>query len=75
MARVKPRLKLVDGQPIPLPKSRADKLASAIGWLRSRNRYVLDKGARKPTWGIPGEIPKADNPLLAKIDELDKRRG
>ena len=51
---MKPRLKLVDGQPIPLPVTRADKLAAAIGWLRSRNRYVLDQGAVKPSWGVPG---------------------
>lgn len=52
---MKPRLKLVAGVPIPLPASRADKLAAAIGWLRSRNRYVLDRGAKKPGWGVPGQ--------------------
>lgn len=55
---MKPRLKLVDGQPTPLPASREDKLAAAIGYLRSRNLYVLDRGAQKPSWGVPG-TPKA----------------
>lgn len=50
---MKQRLKLVAGVPIPLPQTRAEKLAAAIGYLRSRNLYVLDKGAQKPSWGVP----------------------
>ena len=45
------RLRVVETEP-------QDKLAKAIAWLRSRNLYVLDKGSRKPSWGIPG-TPKA----------------
>ena len=35
--------------------SRAEKIAAAIGYLRSRGRYVLDAGSRRPSWGVPGD--------------------
>lgn len=52
----KPRIKLRLVPPAPA----TDKLASAIAYLRERNLYVLDKGARKPKWGIAGE-PKREH--------------
>ena len=41
------KLKLVQAKP-------DDKLAKAIAYLRSRNLYVLDKGSKQPSWGVPG---------------------
>ena len=53
------RLHLVESQERPLaPLTRAEKLAKAIAWLRSRNRYVLDRGSERPKWGVPGEMEK-----------------
>ena len=40
------------------PLTRAEKLASAIAFLRERGAYVLDKGARRPSWGVPGSPRK-----------------
>jgi hypothetical protein len=54
------RLRLVRQQERPLaPLTRAEKLAQAINFLRSRNRYILDQGAAKPAWGRPG-MPHKD---------------
>ena len=54
------RLRLVPSAERPLgPLSRAEKIAKAIAFLRSRNRYVLDIGSEKPKWGHPGEPPRA----------------
>ena len=36
--------------------SKAEKLLEAKSWLRSRNRYILDAGSRRPSWGIPGAV-------------------
>ncbi len=58
MVKTRMKLRLVTPAERPLaPLSRAEKLAKAIGWLRARNRYVLDQGASKPGWGVPG-LPK-----------------
>lgn len=56
----KPRFKLhlVPKQRPLAALSRAEKLAAAIGYLRGRNRYVLDAGSRRPAWGVPGDPPK-----------------
>ncbi len=56
---MKPHLRLIRVKERPLgPLTRAEKLAKAIGWLRSRNRYILDQGAKQPGWGIPGSVKK-----------------
>lgn len=49
------RLRLVKEDRPLAPLSRAEKVAKAIDFLRSRNRYVLDKGAIRPKWGVAGE--------------------
>lgn len=50
------------------------KIARAKEWLRQRNAYVLDRGSRKPSWGIAGDVPIQHSPLLTKITEADRRR-
>jgi len=56
----KPRfkLRLVPRERPLAPLSRAEKLASAIGYLRARGKYLLDAGTPKPRWGIAGDWPK-----------------
>lgn len=70
----KPRFKLrLVTQDRPLAKlSHAEKLASAIAYLRSRNRYILDRTA-KPAWGIPYAQPE-ESPLMKAVMEADRRR-
>lgn len=70
------RLRLVRSVERPLAKlTRAEKLAVAIAYLRRRNIYVLDQGAKKPKWGIPFEDVKAPNAELAReIANADRRR-
>ena len=73
MADVKPHLRLVRVKQRPLANlSRAEKLANAIAYLRSRNRYILD-GATKPDWGIPYAQPE-ESPLMKAVMEADRRR-
>ena len=75
-AAPKPRMRLVDGKAVPVgPQTYADKLARAKAYLQRRGIYVLDKGARRPKWGIPGEIPQEQNPLLVKVMDMDKRKA
>ena len=72
---MKPSLHLVRNADRPLANlSKAEKIAQAIGYLRSRGLYVLDQGTPRPKWGISGEVPKDANPLLAKIADMDRTR-
>ncbi len=70
------RLRIVREPERPLAAlSRAEKLAKAIAYLRQRGKYVLDIGSAKPRWGVCGELPERPNPLLTKIEEMDRRRA
>ena len=71
-----PRLRLVPSQDRPLgPLTRAEKLALAIAYLRDRNLYVLDRWARRPQWGVAGEIPPEASAELARHEaEADRNR-
>jgi hypothetical protein len=52
------KLRLVRPAERPLANlTRAEKLTAAIGFLRERNRYLLDSGSAKPKWGVQWEIP------------------
>ena len=39
-------------------QARGTTLEDALRWLREHNRYILDKWAFRPKWGVPGEVPK-----------------
>lgn len=67
------RLRLVAADRPLAALTRAEKLAAAIGWLRSRNCYVLDANSRKPGWGIPYD-KQAETPLMKAVMEADRRR-
>ncbi len=72
---MKPRFKLrlvPEDRPL-APLTRAEKLANAIGWLRSRGRYVLDRGSSKPAWGLAHQ-PQEESALMRKVMEMDRRR-
>ena len=57
MSKVRFRLRLVAPTDRPLRQlTQAEKLLRAKAWLRSRNRYILDAGSRRPSWGIPGAV-------------------
>lgn len=36
--------------PIPVQDPLAKKREEAIAWLRSRGKYILDKGTPPPSW-------------------------
>jgi len=60
----KPHLPLVRVKERPLAKLfQAEKIASAIGYLRSRGLYVLDKGT-PAKWGDPTKLPKSLPPVI-----------
>lgn len=74
MTKPRMKLRLVPSIERPLAVlSRAEKLAHAVAWLRSRNRYVLDVGSRRPAWGVPYSVPQ-ESALMKVVMEADRRR-
>lgn len=74
-AKPRIRLRLVPQQRPLGPLTRAEKLAKAIAFLRTRGRYVLDAGSPKPRWGKAHEVPAAPNAaMLAREMNADRRR-
>jgi len=73
MGKPRIRLRLVAKERPLAALSRAEKLASAIGWLRSRNRYVLDTDSVRPKWGVPYD-KTPETPLMKAVMEADRRR-
>ena len=69
------KLRLVAPAERPLaPLSRAEKLARAQAYLQRRGIYILDRGTPKPKWGVAGEIPNVEPPLMKAIMAADRRR-
>ncbi len=66
------RLRLVKEDRPLRPLSRAEKLESAIAFLRERRIYVLDKGS-PAKFGIPYSAQE-ESPLMKAVMEADRRR-
>lgn len=49
-----------------------EKLERAISYLRERGKYVLDKDAPTPKWGLPNCVPK-ETQLMKEVREDDRR--
>lgn len=75
MSKPRFKLRLVKKERPLGPLTRAEKLAAAIGYLRERGLYLLDRGTPRPRWGLPNEQPRELNEALArKINDADRRR-
>ena len=59
------------------PRTHAEKLEDAKAHLKKRGLYIIDSNAlagKRPSWGIPGEIPQQPNAaFMERMIDADRR--